>query len=285
MDSPPERRRALLFLILAATLWSTGGLMIKAVSWSPLAILAGRNLFSSVLLLIYLRRFPTHWTRWKIIAAVSHILTAFLFISSTKLTTAADAIFLQYTAPVYIILLGFWFLREKPSRTDWMTMLIIFCGMFLFFGDQLSLNGFEGNILAALSGITMAVMTVALRAQKDGTPAESILIAHATTAVLGFPFVLRESWTVSNWLIILYLGVFQIGLAFLFFTYAIKHVPAIEATLISTLEPILNPLWVFLFIGEQPGRFALAGGLIVLAGVAINAIGSARSAPAPAASV
>jgi len=282
MDSEAERRRAILFLVLAATLWSTGGVFIKEISWSPLAILAGRNIFSSVLLLAYVRRFPTKWTRWKIIAAAAHILTAFLFISSTKLTTAANAIFLQYTAPVYIVLLAFWFLREKPSRSDWVSMVVIFSGMLLFFGDKLSTSGLYGNILAVLSGVTMAVMTVALRAQKDGIPAESILIAQITTAILGFPLILRESWTITNWLIILYLGVFQIGLAFLLFTNAIKHVPAIQATLISTLEPILNPVWVFLFVGEEPGMFALVGGLVVLGGIALSAIGSARAAPQPA---
>ncbi len=282
MESEATRRRAILFLILAATLWSTGGVMIKQITWDPLAILVGRNIFSSVLLLAFLRRFPTNWTRWKIIAAAAHILTSFLFISSTKLTTAANAIFLQYTAPVYLVLLAFWFLHEKPSRTDWISMVTIFAGMLLFFGDKLSASGLYGNVLAALGGVTMAVMTVALRAQKDGIPAESILIGQLAAAILGFPLVLRESWTLANWLMILFLGVFQIGVAFLLFTTAIKHVPAIQATLISTLEPILNPLWVFLFVGEEPGMFALAGGLIVLAGIAINAIGSARAAVQPA---
>ncbi len=281
MDSSVERRKAILFLILTATLWSTGGVMIKAISWGPVAILGGRSIFSSIMLLIYLRRFPIHWTRWKVVAAVAHIFTAFLFVTATKLTTAANAIFLQYTAPIYIILLGAWFLKERPTRNDWSSMLIIFVGMALFFGDKLSLNGLEGNILAVLSGLSMAVMNVSLRAQKDGTPAESILMAHLFTAIIGFPYVLKESWTVTNWLIILYLGIFQIGLSFLFFTSAIKHVPAIEATLISTLEPVLNPVWVFLFIGEAPGRLALLGGVIVLAGVALNAIGSARAAPVP----
>ena len=102
------------------------------------------------------------------------------------------------------------------------------------------------------------------------------------TAIVGFPSVLKETWTINSWLIILFLGIFQIGLSFIFFTSAIKHVPAIEATLISTLEPVLNPVWVFLFIGEQPGPLALLGGLIVLAGIAWNAVGSARAAPAPA---
>ncbi len=282
MDLLLERRKAFLFLVFAAVLWSTGGVMIKLSDWQPISIVAGRCLFSIVVLLIYLRRFPTRWTRWKLVAAAAHILTSFLFVASTKLTTAANAIFLQYTAPVYIVLLGIWFLKERPSRTDWGSMAIIFLGMGLFFGDKLSLNGLEGNLLAILSGLSMAVMTVALRAQKDGMPAESILIGQVFMAVAGFPSVLKESWTLNNWLIILYLGVFQIGLAFIFFTTAIKHVPAIEATLISTLEPVLNPVWVFMFIGEEPGRFALFGGLIVLAGVVLNAVGGARVQPEPA---
>jgi len=282
MDSPSERRRSILFLVLAAVLWSTGGLMIKSTTWQPLAIMVGRNIFSSVMLLLYLRRLPTHWTRWKVVAAVSHLLTAFLFITSTKLTTAANAIFLQYTAPLYIILLGFWFLREKPTRTDWLSMPVIFAGMFLFFGDKLSLEGLQGNLLAALSGVTMAMMTVALRAQKEGTPIESILIAQLFSLVVGWPLLFRESWTATNWLIVAYLGIFQIGFAFLLFTSALRHVPAIEATLIGTLEPVLNPLWVALFMDERPGAFAVIGALIVLSGIAINAVGSARAAAAPA---
>ena len=253
--------------------------MIKSSSWQPLAILVGRNIFSSMVLLMYLRRFPTHWTRWKLVAAVSHLLTAFLFISSTKLTTSANAIFLQYTAPLYIILLAYWFLHERPTRVDWLSMAVIFSGMFLFFGDRLSLQGLQGNILAALSGVTMAMMTVSLRAQKDGTPIESILIAQIFTVVFGFPLLFGESWTTTNWLIVAYLGIFQIGLAFLLFTTALKHVPAMEATLVGTLEPVLNPLWVAFFLGEKPGAFATIGALIVLAGVVFNSIGNGRAAP------
>jgi drug/metabolite transporter (DMT)-like permease len=277
VDQASQRRRAILFLILAATLWSTGGLMIKSTSWQPLGILVGRNIFSSVVLLLYLRRFPVRLTRWKLVAAVSHILTAFLFISSTRLTTAANAIFLQYTAPIYIVILGFWFLHESPTRTDWISMPIIFGGMLLFLGDRLSLDSVHGILLAVLSGMTMAMMTVALRAQKDGTPAESILLGQLFTVLVGIPLILRESWTAANLLIIAYLGIFQIGFAFLLFTSAIKHVPAIEATLISTLEPILNPVWVLLFNGERPGMYAVLGGLVVLAGICVNAVGSARA--------
>jgi drug/metabolite transporter (DMT)-like permease len=278
MDSISDRRKAILFLMLAAMLWSTSGVLVKVMDWQPMAILAGRSLFASLVFLVYLRRIPTKWTRWKILAAVASILTQFLFVTSTKLTTAANSIFLQYTAPIYVVLLAFWFLREKPSRTDWASMGIIFLGLLLFFGDKLSTNGFYGNILAVLSGVTSAVMVVSFRAQKDGAPAESVLIASLFMAIFGFPFILKETWTVTNWLIIAYLGLFQIGLAFVFFTKAIKHIPALEANLVGTLEPILNPLWVFLFLGESMGSFALLGGLVVLAGVIFSAVGSARAA-------
>jgi drug/metabolite transporter (DMT)-like permease len=277
MDSLSERRKAILYLMLAAVLWSTAGVLVKIIDWQPMAILAGRSLFASLVFLVYLRRLPRKWTGWMILAAVASILTQFLFVTSTKLTTAANAIFLQYTAPIYIILLAYWFLREKPSRTDWISLGIIFLGLLLFFGDQLSTDGFYGNILAVLSGVTSAVMVVSFRAQKNGSPAESVLIASLFMTIFGFPFMLKETWTVTNWLIIAYLGLFQIGLAFVFFTLAIKHIPALEANLVGTLEPILNPVWVFLFLGENMGSFALLGGLVVLAGVVFNAVGSVRT--------
>ena len=278
MNSVSERRKAILFLVIAAILWSTSGLFVKILDWQPISILAGRSLFASIVFLIYLRRIPTRFSFWQLLAAAMFILTQFLFITSTKLTTAANAIFLQYTGPIYVVLLAFWFLREKPSRTDWLSMLVIFIGLTLFFGDKLSTEGFYGNLLAILSGVTGAIMMVSFRAQKDGNPAESNLIAFLVTAIFGFPFVLKETWTFNSWSILAFLGIFQIGLAFIFFTKGIKHIPALEANLIGTLEPVLNPIWVFLFYGESIGLFALIGGLIVLGGVSLSAVGSARAA-------
>jgi drug/metabolite transporter (DMT)-like permease len=278
MDSLSERRKSLLYIVITAVLWSTSGVLIKMLTWGPIAILAGRSIFSSVLFLAYLRRFPTKWTRWKITAAVAYIATQFLFITATKLTTAANAIFLQYTAPIYVIFLAFWFLHEKPSRADWASTVVIFLGMLLFFGDKLSANGIYGNILAILSGISLALMMISLRAQKDGVPAESFLIANIFSAVIGFAFILKEAWTINNWLIILFLGLVQIGLSNLLFSKAIKHVPALEANLVSTLEPVLNPVWVFLFLGESMGVSALIGGLVVLGGVVFSAVSSAHAA-------
>lgn len=278
MDSLSDRRKAIIYLVITAILWSTSGVFVKILDWQPIAILAGRSFFAAIVFLIYLRRLPTRFSLWQLLAAGMFILTQFLFITSTKLTTAANSIFLQYTAPIYVVLLGYWFLGEKPSRTDWLSMLVIFTGLTLFFGDKLSPEGFYGNLLAILSGVTSAVMMVSFRAQKNGNPAESNLIAFLVTATFGLPFVLKETWTVNNFLILAFLGIFQIGFAFIFFTKGIKHIPALEANLIGTLEPVLNPIWVFLFYGESMGKFALIGGLIVLSGVILSAAGSAKAA-------
>lgn len=277
MTSLPQRRKAVIMLAITALLWSTSGVFVKALSWGPVSILAGRGLFTSIVFLLYMRRLPRQWSKWMLLAAGMSMLTQFLFVASTKLTTAANSIFLQYTAPIYVVLLGYWLLRERPSRADWVSMALIFLGLFLFFGDQLSPQGFYGNILAVISGVTSAVMMVAFRAQKDAHPEDSILVASLVMAVLGFPSILKESHTLTNWAIVAYLGIFQIGLAFILFTQSIKHIPALEANLIGTLEPILNPVWVYLFLGEAMGAFALVGGLVVLAGVIVSAVGSARA--------
>ncbi|MBN8656411.1 MAG: DMT family transporter [Anaerolineae bacterium] len=278
MDSLSERRKAILYLALAAILWSTSGLFVKILDWQPVSILAGRSFFAAIVFLIYLRRLPTRFGLWQLLAALMFILTQFLFITSTKLTTAANAIFLQYTMPIYVVLLAYWFLGEKPSRTDYISMFVIFIGLMLFFGDELSTDGFYGNLLAILSGVTGALMMVSFRAQKNGNPAESNLIAFLFTATLGFPFIMQETWTVNSILILAFLGIVQIGFAFIFFTKGIKHIPVLEANLIGTLEPVLNPIWVFLFYGESMGKFALIGGLIVLSGVILSAVGSSKAA-------
>lgn len=277
MTASIDRRKAILLLLIAAVLWSTSGIFLKLLNWQPIAILAGRSLFSGLVFLVYLRRIPRRFTRWQWVAAISSVLTQFLYITAIQMTTAANAIFLQYTAPIYILLLGYWFLREKPSRADWVAMLVIFSGLGLFFGDSLSPGGFTGNLLAIISGVTMALMTVAMRAQKDGSPAESFLLANLLGVLLGGYFVFRQPWTVTNWAVVAYLGIFQIGLAFLLYSMAIKVILALEATLIGTLEPILNPVWVFFFLGETPGPMALIGGLVVLLGVVISSVTSARA--------
>lgn len=266
----------MLFLIFTAVLWSTSGMMIKLSDWSPMAIMGGRSVLAVIVFLVHLRGRRFRITRLHLLGAGAFLATQIMFITSTKMTTAANAIFLQYTSPVTVVLLAAWWLRERPDRADWVTMAVVMTGMVFFFGDRLSFDGMVGNVLALLSGVTMAVMTVALRAQKDGTPAETMLLSYVIASLIGIPWVVREAWTPGNLAIIAFLGVFQIGLACVFYSAAIKHVRALESTLIVTLEPILNPVWVFLAVGEQPGAMALLGGALVVAGVALRAVLSAR---------
>jgi drug/metabolite transporter (DMT)-like permease len=133
-------------------------------------------------------------------------------------------------------------------------------------------------MLAILSGMSMAVLMLCMRKQKDGTPANTILLGNLIGAAIGFPFLFQESFSIQHVSIILYLGIFQIGLSFVLYSIAIKHVQALESTLILTLEPVLNPLWVFLVIGETPGKLAMIGGMFVIGAVTARAVVSARAA-------
>jgi drug/metabolite transporter (DMT)-like permease len=278
MSASATRRQAIFFLVLAAILWSSSGLLIKIISWQPLSILSGRSILSTMVFWIYLRC-PTRfrWTGLQAVGAVGYVGTQLFFIMATKLTTAANAIFLQYTVPIYIILFGYWFLNERPEQADWISLAVIFTGLFLFFGDDLNFNGLSGNLLAIVSGMSMAVMMLCMRKQKDGTPANTILLGNLIGSVIGFPSLLQESFSFQHIGIIAYLGIFQIGLSFVLYSIAIKRIQALESTLILTLEPILNPLWVFLVIGEIPGKQALIGGMFVVTAVTARAIVSARA--------
>ncbi len=281
MNPSGTRRQAILFLVLTAILWSSSGLLVKIISWQPLSILSGRSILSSVVFWIFLK-YPTrfNWTPLQVTGAVAYVGTQIFFIMATKLTTAANAIFLQYTLPIYIVFFGYWFLNERPQRADWISLIIIFAGLFLFFGDDLNFDGFTGNILAIVSGMAMALLMLCMRKQKDGTPANTILLGNIIGAVIGLPFLFQESYSLQNLSIIAYLGIFQIGLSFVLYSIAIKQVQALEATLILTLEPILNPLWVFLVIGETPGKLALIGGMFVIGAVTARAVVSARAVAA-----
>ncbi len=286
-DATQTHRRALFYLILTAILWSTSGLLVKLIDWQPMSILAGRSLLAAGVFAIYLRDLRFRPSRVQILGALTFLATQVLFITATKMTTAANAIFLQYTAPVTVIPLSVLWLGERPRRADWLALATILVGLGFFFGDDLSLDGQVGNILALISSVTMAVMTVCMRragmeTANDRAPAQTILMSHVIGAVIGMPSMIRETFTLQSLGIIAFLGFFQIGLAFLLYSTAVRHVDAVETTLIVTLEPILNPLWVFLVIGELPGPMALLGGALVIGAVTARAwIGARRPSNTP----
>jgi drug/metabolite transporter (DMT)-like permease len=260
------------YLVAAAVLWSTSGLFIKIIGWQPLSILSGRSLIAAIIFWFYLQPVRWRWSRLQMLGAGSYVCTQLFFIMATQMTTAANAIFLQYTLPVYVMVLGYWFLGERPSRADWVSLAAIVLGMVLFFGDDLAFSGWAGNLLAILSGMTMALLVLSLRKQKDGVPAHTLLLGNIIGALAGFPWLIQENGTFAGMGIIFYLGTLQIGLSFVLYSIAIKYVRALESTLILTLEPILNPLWVFLVVGEVPGAMAAWGGLLVIVAVAGRAV-------------
>ncbi len=267
-----------------ALLWSTGGLFIKIVSWNPFAIAGIRSLVGGVVILIYLRRPRFTWSFAQIAGAVCYAVCMILFVAANKLTTAANAIMLQYTAPLYAAVFGWVFLKEKAAALDWVTILVVLGGMALFFMDKLTLGGMQGNLLAIISGVFFAGSMVSLRAQKDGSPLESILLAHVITLAVSLPF-LRAPWpNAAGWGGLAFLGIFQIGIASLFLAYGVRYVTAVQSLLTSVLEPLFNPVWVFLVIGEVPGPRALVGGAVILVAVTLRSalnLRSAVKAPAP----
>ncbi|MEM7032837.1 MAG: DMT family transporter, partial [Chloroflexota bacterium] len=260
-----------------AFLWSSSGLFIKLISWGPFAILSGRSLIATFIVLLYLKRPAYRFTWLEVVGALGYMGTQIFFIMGTKLTVAANIIFLSFTSPLYLILFGYWFLKERPQRADWLAIPAIFLGMILFFGDDFSFDGIRGNIYGVLAGMSMAVMVMCMRHQKDQVPARIVFLGNIISVLVGLPALLTASFNLPDVGIILYLGIFQIGLSFVLYSWAIQHLQALEATLIVTLEPVLNPIWVFLVIGEIPGSLAFVGGALVLGAVIIRAIASARA--------
>ncbi|MBN2506088.1 MAG: DMT family transporter [Verrucomicrobia bacterium] len=269
-------RHPVLLLLVAAGLWSTGGLLIKLVDWNILAIAGMRSAVAAVTMLLLLGRPRWTFSAPQVAGAVAYAGTVALFVAATRLTTAANAIFLQYTAPIYVAILGAWFLREYPSRLDYALMALALAGVGLFFMDQLSLAGWWGNVCALLSGFAFASLVVLLRKQKDATPVATVLLGNILTALVCLPFASLPLPGLTSWVGLLLLGVFQLGLSYVCYARAIQRVRALEATLIGTIEPILNPLWVMLILGEVPTAWALAGGTLVLAAAALRGVATAR---------
>jgi len=265
----------------AALCWSLGGLLIKSVPWPPMAVAGGRGFIAAAFLAAFAPRFRFTWSAAQLGGAVAYAATTVLFVTANKLTTAANAILLQYTAPVWIALFGAWFLGERATRADWLTIVVVFAGMGLFFCDDVRLAGVVGNLVALASGVAFAAMTMLLRKQKDTSAEESIFLGNLLAGVVGLPFMLRAGPVpdARGWLALGLLGTVQLGLSYLLYSRAIRHVTALEAVLIPVIEPILNPVWVLLALHERPGPLSLAGGVIVLTAATLRALHSLRAPP------
>jgi drug/metabolite transporter (DMT)-like permease len=284
----PAHTQSVGLLLITALCWSLAGVLFKFVDWPPLAAAGGRSLIAALFLLaVRGRSLRFTWSPLQLGTALAYAGCTVLFAVANKLTTAANAILLQYTAPVWIALFGAWLLRERATRADWLTIFAVFAGMGIFLYDGLQLNNLLGIGVAMLSGAFFAAMVMLLRKQKDGSPLESVILGN----VLGFFIGLPAMWSApplagGSLAALLVLGIVQLGLPYLFYTRAIKHVTALEAALIPVIEPILNPIWVLCFVGEKPSPLSLCGGAIVLGAVTWRAVASIRdriTPPSPAA--
>lgn len=265
-----KNKLAALYLVMTAVLWSTGGFMIKWIDWNPIAVAGVRSLIAAAVMWVVFRKEKLTYSKALWGGAIAECATVILFVTATKLTTAANAILLQYTAPLYVAIFGAWLLNERTTRRDWFTLFLVCVGMVFFFGDKVSSGGMTGNLCAIASGMSFGFLYIFTRMQKDASPHGSILVGNVITFLFSIPFLGDVALTPANIGAILFLGIFQLGFAYILYSYAISHVKALDAILITTIEPILNPIWVFLLIGEVPGAYALMGGAIVLGAILLR---------------
>jgi len=273
----------LLLVLGAAMLWSTGGLFIKATHLSAFELSFGRSFLAAITIAILTRGEGFGINRITAITSILYAALLILFVAATKLTTAANAIFLQYTAPVYVLILEPVFYKEKFRLRDLATVAACLAGMSLFFVGKLRPEDVSGNLLALASGVCFALFFLLMRHSKarDVNRASATIYGNLISVVICAPaFVgaIRRGITPVDFACIAYLGIVQLGLAYLLFTSAMaRGVRSIDASIIGYVEPVLNPLWVFLVIGERPSGWALVGGAIIIASVLVHTIGQART--------
>ncbi|MCE1194880.1 DMT family transporter [bacterium] len=288
MDPRKSRQEAGIAAMAAcAFCWSLAGLFIKAVDWQPFAIACGRSAVAAVFIFVMLKGKPRFdFSAPQVLTAVSYAATMLLFIFANKHTTSANAILLQYGAPIYVAFMSAALLKEPPKGEDWFALCGICVGMVLFFLDSLGKGNLVGDLAAVGSGLAFAANIMLLRRQKDARPLDSLLLGHILTAAIAFAvslFMPAPVFSVRAVSAIMGLGVVQIGMAAVLLSFAVKRITALQSVLIAVIEPLCNPLWVFLATGEAPGARALAGGAVILVSVLASSIVSVRRAERPAA--
>lgn len=276
-------------LALCALLWSFGGLVIKLIKWDALAIAGVRSLLGMLTVTIAFRRPPKLFVRqsenglqdqkarpakidWRattnlLLGGFFYAATMLLFVPATKMTTAANAILLQYTNPIYIIIFGPLLAGEKSDWIDIAAVAGILAGMVLLLWGDLGGGQMAGNILALLSGVTYGGTTIFLRRAKNTRPSDSLNLSCLLSFLFAIPFIVKAGLPQSamSYPALLCLGVFQIGMPAVLLSIGIEKVPALSSVIITMIEPMMNPVWVALFAGEIPSASSIFGGLVILA--------------------
>ncbi|HUX61618.1 MAG TPA: EamA family transporter [Ignavibacteriaceae bacterium] len=271
MNSLQEHQKGILAVFVAALMWSTGGIFIKLVTFDAMQISFFRGVFAAIVFIIIFKKNVIYANGFTFINAAFYSAILILFVIATKLTTAANAIFLQYTAPIYVLIFEPLINKTKYEKINVITILVCFIGMTLFFMTRLSVGYRDGNIIALLSGVAYAAFLLGMRKNKKEYQFSSIFYGNILVALICLPSIFSiQNFTLNNFLMVSYLGIFQIGIAYAIFSYGLKKVYAIEASLISMIEPVLNPLWVFLGYGEVPSFMAIIGGIIIISAISVR---------------
>lgn len=271
--------RGILFVVGAALFWSFGGLWIKLVEMNGLAVAGGRSAIAAALVWMYMRGARPRMTREMLLGAVAYAGTVIFFVLANKNTTAANAILIQYTAPVYVALLSSRMLRERIGRLDWLTIVVVIGGMVLLMFDGLTSGGLFGNVLALVSGVFFALCVIAIRLGRGGNAIGMVLYGNVLTAVIGLPFAVATPPGANDLLYLALLGVVQLGLGYILFVEGLKSVSAIEGALLPVIEPVLNPVWVAIFASERPSVVTIIGGALIVGAVTLRSLTRARGLP------
>ncbi len=270
MGTIEQKRKAMLLMAMCATLWSIAGIFIKWISWNPLLIAGARSLIGAVVLGLFMWKTGTKikLNKYSILAGFGLSGTCISFVIANKMTTAANAIVLQSTAPIFILLFSAFLFKKKMKRSDVSVVIVVTLGIAAFFFDKLSPGNIIGNFLGITAGFCLAVMLVSVgqAADDDSVRMTGVLLAHILTTTVGASslFFVDFHTTPIEVVYVMILGVFQLGIPYVFYCLASKHCSPLACSLIGMLEPLLNPVWVFLFAGEAPGFFALIGGAVVI---------------------
>ena len=275
----------------AAALFSTGGAAIKAASLTGWQVACFRAGIAALVVAALVPQARRGWSRRTALVAAAYAATVILFVQANKLTTAANVIFIQAASPLFIAALGPWLIGERLQRRDLPVMAALIAGLGLFFIGAPDRSGTApeptlGNVLAAVSSVTVALMMMGLRwlgAGTGGSAPAAVVLGNVIAFAVALPFALPLHAGPRDAAILAYLGVFQIGLAYPLLLRALRHVSAIEASLLLFVEPVLSPIWAFLVHGERPGSWAIAGGLLILAATAVKTALDSRATPEAAA--
>ena len=258
-----------LFMAAASVCWSLGGVCIFFITqsgWSGMSIIGIRALLAALVFAVYRKSVKINFTPGNVISGLCLASTTILFVFANQLTTAAAAILLQFTSPIFVLIIRFIFYKKKPKLSEIIAVSVTIMGMALFFADELSAGNTLGNILAICSGLSFAGVIMGNK-REDTNPEHSLFFGFIINAVLFTPFAFFDQGISAEflpWALIVVVGLVQVGLAYVFFANGIKRTSALLAVLTTALEPILNPIWVALATPQRPGRFALFGGIIIV---------------------